>query len=646
MCGILGVIGRRGGVAAIDASVLARLGHRGPDGSGSVTDHFASLGHTRLAILDTSTAGAQPMLSRSGRFVITFNGEIYNYRELRDHLARRGHRFQTGTDTEVLLALFEEYGPACLAHLRGMFAFAIWDRWNREMFAARDRCGERPFFLFHDHERLIFASELKPLVPLLPSVPRIDPAIVDMYLRFQYVPEPWTLLEGVRKLPAAHSLRLRVDSWQLECRRYWSLEDAPEIDGPVAPRIAEALEEAVRLQLRSDVPVGVALSGGIDSGAIAALAARNSAVPMHAFSVGYPGRPPCDERDEALRLGTRLGMRVHEVEIPVGEFVGRFRGMVDALDEPIADPAAFAHLAVPAAARAAGIKVLLGGIGGDELFWGYGWLRQVPLVNRLRDAVLRMPGGRSAICHTGVSRVARRLLKRGWLPPRLRPAAEAAMFAFASRTPVDQAVYMGCTRDFVEVDPVLAGWGLACGTGAADLPPRYWPTVHATRFAADRLVQAVRLVFDTWLVSNCLSLGDRLGMSCGVEMRQPFLDHRLIETVVGLHRRQAGWAEGHKPWLKEAVRGIVPDEVLDRPKRGFTPPVADWLRGVVRAHGHDLEDGVITDSGILQPAIARRIGGCGEGATWPQLFTAYKLVLLEHWARQVAGLRGAARAAA
>jgi len=639
MCGILGIIGRRGlSENELRVSDLARLRHRGPDGEGIVTDRYASLGHTRLAILDPTTAGVQPMQSRSGRFVITFNGEVYNYRELRDHLRGRGHDFRTATDTEVLLAAFEEYGRRCVDHLRGMFAFAIWDRWEKKLFVARDRCGERPFFLWHDAERFVFASELKGLLPLLHSTPQIDPSVVDMYLHFQYVPEPWTLITGVRKLPAAHVLELDVDSWHAEYSRYWSLTESPNIDGPVDAHIAESLDEAVRLQLRADVAVGVALSGGIDSGAIAVLAARHAGPGVHAFSVGYPGRPACDEREQARGLASRLGMHFHEVEIPVADFVDEFPALVDDLDEPLADPAAFAHLALPKAAAAAGIKVLLGGIGGDELFWGYGWMRQVSRMNRLRDMFPWLLDRPWSIGNSSCSYICRKVLKQKRLPPRMRATVESLALALRSQTPAAQPLFMDCAPDFIEAASIIGKEGLFGRAGMPSTPPRYLPTASFSRRTSDHNLQSVCMLFDTWLVSNCLTLGDRMGMSVGVEMRQPLLDHRLIETVVGLHRRHRGWAAGHKPWLKKALRHVLPDDVLDRPKRGFTPPVEEWLKGVVHAYGDNLETGALAHAGIVHPAAARRVADWAASKSWAHLFMAYKLVLLEHWARQIAGV--------
>ena len=302
------------------------------------------------------------MTYAQGRYVVTFNGEIYNYLELRADLEAVGETFGSTSDTEVLLAAYKVWGVACVRRFRGMFAFGLWDKHEKSLFLARDRCGEKPLFYYRNGKQLTFASELKGLVPLLPETPQLDPAVVDMYLHYQYVPEPRTCAPQVQKLPAAHTLTLDRGNWFSEPVPYWNVEDTSGPTGlPTDPVgimrcIRDGLEDAVRLTLRSDVPVGVALSGGIDSGAVATLAQRHYPEPMHAFCVGYPGRPPYDERRQARQLAEQVGMIVHEVELPTQSFVDFFPEPVRILDEPLADIAAFGHLAVPKAAHDLGLR--------------------------------------------------------------------------------------------------------------------------------------------------------------------------------------------------------------------------------------------------------------------------------------------------
>ncbi len=623
MCGILGIVSRTpGSVRRLAAEDIGRLRHRGPDGHGFYNDESASLGHARLSILDLSERACQPMASADGRYICVFNGEIYNFLELRQRLAGLGHTLATTSDTEVLVAAYAQWGRECLPFFRGMFAFAIWDRLERRLFAARDRCGEKPFFYWRDARSFLFASELKGLVPLLEHKPALNAEAVNLYLHYQYVPEPWTLLEGVHKLPAGHYLELDCDSWELRQERYWRVDDFDAVPGDAPRLIAEKLEEAVRLCLRSDVPVGVALSGGIDSGAIAALASRNYGQPMHAFSVGYPGRPRYDERAQAEELARKLGLIFHEVEIPVDDFVEFFPRLVKILDEPVADPAAFGHYAVPKAAAELGIKVLLTGIGGDELFWGYDWTRRAVAKNEeyfSLSAVTRWLGGRLA--RRSMSRV------RQFLPLVLRHAAELA--GERGNTPPDQPLFLGNIPDFQQAFALKRRFCGEALLAQADSVP-FLPTARASAASPARPEAVLTMLFETWLVSNCLTLGDRVSMACGVESRLPFLDAGLIALVQGLRKSVPDHAFGQKALLKKALAGVLPAEVLQRPKRGFQPPVQQWLSGVIEAYGGVLRQGELARDGIYANGPISV-----QGLDWPALFFVYKLLLLEMWRREI-----------
>jgi len=636
MCGILGTLNRSpmaGG--GLTSTHVDRLRHRGPDGQGIHTDGQVSLGHTRLSILDLSDLGSQPMTSGSGRHVITYNGEVYNYLELQAELVALGERFISRCDTEVILAAYRRWGPSCVERFRGMFAFAIWDKQERTLFLARDRCGEKPLIYWQDGERFIFASELKALLPLLPARPALNPAVVDMYLHFQYVPEPFTLLQGVRKLPAAHHLTISSDSWNAQPARYWDLESITARGGNPAELIREELDRAITLTLRSDVPVGVALSGGIDSGAIAALASRHYPEPMHAFSVGYPGRPPYDEREQAKALAAKLGMIFHEVELPVDQFVGFFPDLVGIMDEPIADPAAFGHYSVPKAAADMGIKVLLTGIGGDEVFWGYGWVSHAARVNQLRMALRHLPStARGLLDRSAASGLFRRLAGSARIPALLRDRFRLLVDAGCLSTPADQMVYMSAIDDFNQAFRMKRlCYGPAMDHLSSDNP--FVPTAGVPDRTEDVPAALLRILFETWLASNCLSLGDRVSMAVGVETRLPFLDSGLIELVMGLRRSQPDHGKGHKAWLKKALQGVLADDVLQRPKRGFQPPVHEWLLGVVRNYGHQLRGGRLTSEGILDPQGVDSILSNPNLHAWPDLFFTYKLVLLECWHRML-----------
>lgn len=641
MCGIVGRAYKGAATRKpLSEEILNKLAHRGPDGLGVYTSDYVQFGHVRLSIIDLTDAGRQPMASHDGRYVVTYNGEIYNYLELRAELEALGEHFFTHSDTEVLLVAYKMWGSDCVKRFRGMFAFAIWDNTDKTIFLARDRCGEKPLFYHRDDECITFASELKALVPMLETKPDLDPAVVDMYLHYQYVPEPFTLLKGVHKLPAAHTLIISAASWQATPQRYWSVEDivdsepVPTDTQGILASIRDGLEDAVKMTLRSDVPVAVALSGGIDSGAIAALAQKHYPEPMHAFCVGYPGRPPYDERHQARALAESLGMIVHEVELPVQSFVDFFPELVGIMDEPIADPAAFGHYSVPKAAADHGIKVLLSGIGGDEVFWGYPWVTQTAATNQM---LASRPSLGALVAWASAPEVQAFLDKASRYPrfPSLVRRWAGMLFDLANtQGPQGQLAFYRAAPDFRDafrIKPVLYGPAMQ----ALDVANPFRPTDIGQRNYDEIPAAVIRMLFDTWLASNCLSLADRVSMGVGVESRLPFLDVRLIERVMALRAATPDHHLGQKAWLRAALKGVLPDDVLARPKAGFQPPVQAWLSSVLNAHGDVLRGGQLVQDGIISAAKVDEVLCNLPTQGWPGLFFAYKLVLLEMWFHRV-----------
>jgi asparagine synthase (glutamine-hydrolysing) len=650
MCGIAGALLRDpSGSASIDEravrAALARLQHRGPDDEGVCQSQGLVLGHRRLSILDLSSAGHQPMQTPDGRFTCSLNGEIYNYLELRDELSAHGHSFRTGTDTEVLLAAFAQWGEGALPRLRGQFAFAIWARESSRLWLARDRVGEKPLYYWRDGSRLVFASEIKAIVELLPSPPPLSPDSLVTYLHYQFVLEPDTPLEGVRKLPAGHVIEIGSDCWTAEPRRYWDLASVPALDGDPLERLRHALESAVDLTLRSDAPVGVALSGGLDSGVIAALASRRRR-DLAAFTVGYPGQRDFDERAQASELAASLKIPWHSAELCTEDFVAIFPDLIARLDEPIADVASYGHFAVSKLARDHGVKVLLTGIGGDELFFGYGWVREALRLSRLKRELSRSPSsftlGRARLLRWLLERTplfniaANRRLPAGWrhFVDRVFDAGKIDLDR------PDEWVFYQLDYHWRPAerfsDQVLAG-GFK-----ARVPPRHAYALMRG-LGGDHPnpeVSICRLLFASWLVSNCLDLGDRLSMASSVETRVPLLDAQLIETVIGFWksaRERGGGIEtalDHKAWLRAIARDVLPRDVVDRPKRGFITPTAEWITAVNARYRAWLEDGALIAAGVLDPDRLRRwLRETPDGIH--RQFFQYKLTLLETWCRVV-----------
>lgn len=634
MCGIIGRFNRYGGVKAITNENLQRMQHRGPDGSGILSDNHVSLGHTRLSIIDLSTQASQPMSSSDKRHVLTYNGEIYNYVELRRELEDTGITFRSRSDTEVVLAAFRQWGISCLSRLRGMFAFGLWDSKAKTLLLARDRCGEKPLVYWRDGEQFCFSSEMKSLVPILPETPPLLPAAIDLYMHYQYVPEPFTPLKNILKLPPAHYLLIDPDNWNVEPQQYWRFEDVPEIKEAPGPLIREELRKAIHLTLRSDVPVGVALSGGIDSGGIAAIAAPEYKDTMKAFSVGYPGRPPFDERNQAEGLARLLGLEFHDIELRSDELVAFFPKLVAHMNDPIADIAAYGHYAVARAAADEGIKVLLTGIGGDEVFWGYGWTRDLIHLNRQRTAAmgsikqkaLGWIGGRcdqALLTRLANSNRSPQIFKN--MASRLNEAATLVS------VPEDEAIFMSIVPDFNQA--LIYAPTIYEAEFAAEIPSRnaFSPLKLSLVDPQQTIMGVRRLLFDTWLVSNCLDLGDGVSMGSSVETRIPYLDFRLIELVVGLEKGHPDFSPGYKTWMRDALQGILPDEVMTRPKQGFQPPVLEWLDHLLGKYGELLIAGRLVQSGMISGKTASQLLAGNLGT----IFFAFKLLLLELWYRIV-----------
>lgn len=637
MCGIAGLIARDP-IQAKGYDGLARMSksmiHRGPDGEGYYHDKHVALVMRRLSIIDIAQ-GQQPLYNEDKTLALIANGEIYNFIELRAQLQARGHRFGTGSDCEVIVHLYEEYGQGCVHYLRGMFAFALWDSRKKRLILARDRMGEKPLYLFLQNEMLAFGSELKTLLSSKWVPFELDAHAVDLFFHFQYVPEPRTPLRNLRKLPAAHMLTVTLDPWQAVETEYWSMGDIAPLSGDPVETIRTELDRVGELLVRSDVPVGVALSGGLDSSAVAAIGAKKYPAQMHAFSVGYPGRPFYDERADAKALADHLGMRFHDVEIAADSIVENFPELIHRWDDPIADLSGFGYDSVMKAARRAGVPVILQGQGGDELFWGYPWVTQAARESFRKLAFLK--NGQEVRNYLSVEWRPRSWSKRGlwnWGTSigGLRTSWESLQRDLNS--PSGQAIFYDLTPDFRIARRCMPEWYAARFTESLGTTTPYDPfTIEQPWPRPDILM--TRLICSTYLLENGIAQGDRLGMASSIELRLPLIDYRLVETVIGLRKAQPDHHLPPKAWLRGALKGVLPDWVLNRPKQGFRPPVKDWHRALFATYGANLIDGYLVQAGVLRPEGARVLaaGPFTLGAVVPPSF---KALVLEMWCRRFA----------
>ena len=602
MCGIAGIF-HLSTPKPVDPARIERMcaamAHRGPDGQGVWTAPGVGLGHLRLSIIDLA-GSPQPMASSDGRAMLVFNGEIYNYRELREELRGHGATFQTDGDSEVILAAWQRWGPDCLPRLHGMFAFAIYDLSDRTLFLARDRLGVKPLFYAPLSDgSLAFASELKGLIahPLLRR--EIDPLAVEDYLAWGYVPDHRSILAGVHKLSAGHSLLLRHDAPLPAPRQWWDVSFAERHKGRAADLEAELLHllrQAVTSRMVSDVPLGAFLSGGVDSSAVVALMAEASSNPVKTCTIGFDVAA-LDETSYASAVANRFGTdhRARQVSPDDFDHVDTLAAM---FDEPFADASALPTWRVCQLARET-VTVALSGDGADEAFAGYRRHKFQHSEDRLRGLLpqgLRGPlfGGLGAIYP-----------KADWAPRPLRAKATLQSLSASSETGYARAV--GVTPPELRAQLYSPEFLRLRGDYRAEQP---WEDLMRSAPARSGLDRAQYADLKFWLPGDILTKVDRTSMAVSLEAREPLLDHRLIEFAAGLpeglrlKRGQGKWL------LKKTMQRYLPDEILFRQKQGFVTPIAQWFRGPLAESARGIAaSSALARTGWFEP---RRLGAIAE----------------------------------
>ncbi len=573
MCGIAALIMFRAGVA--DRARVERMGaalrHRGPDGEAAWSDGAIAMFHARLAIIDLAT-GAQPMTD--GTRTITFNGEIYNYRELRAELASHGHRFRTTSDTEVLLAAWAQWGSAALSRLNGMFAFVLHDASSGEVFLARDRVGIKPLYFTRDDDRLLAASEIKALLkdPSVHAAP--DHEALHEYLTFQFVIDDRTLFRNIYKVEPGCVIRVRPATGDLQVQRYWTPHYAVRSDvteDAATEELRALLEDAIDLQLRADVPVGAHLSGGLDSSVLTALAATRLPSPMAAFTGRFAEGPEFDESRYARSVAQRYGVTLHEVVPDVADLSTVLPKLIWHLDEPAAGPGLIPQYAVSQLARRH-VKVVLGGQGGDEVFGGYTRYLVAYLEQALKGAVHET--NEEAEHVVTLSSILPNLPTLRQYVPMLQSfwgsgvfeAMDRRYFRLVDRSEGAPALY--APEFLASHDPEAIFARFAARFNHPETRSYYNKMTHFDLFAS---------------LPALLQVEDRVSMAVGLESRVPLLDHRLIEFVAALPPRLKFRGGELKYLFKRATGDLLPADVLQRKdKMGFPVPLQAWVRGGAR----------------------------------------------------------------
>jgi len=634
MCGIIGRLEFGSDKSPIlDIELLEAIKHRGPDGRGMFHGPGVSLGHSRLAIIDLSDRAGQPMKDDGGNFVVAFNGELYNFEDVRQELVNLGRDFSTNSDTEVFLQAFKTWGYECVTRFRGMFAFAIWDRRKNVLTLGRDPFGEKPLYLWRTEKTLSFASEMKAILQIEPTQPTLDNSAVHRFLAFGYIPEPQTMFTEVTKLGCGSVLEIECDSGVTRHFEYWNTSCTYEMNprgqehSLLSQQLADSFTQASQLATRSDVPIGIALSGGLDSAAVASVVAREHKN-LQAFSVGYSGRPPYDERALAVSLGLSLNMRCHEIEISTEQFVAGFHELIHTLDDPISDPSAFAQMQLFKRASMENIKVILTGIGGDEIFWGYDWVREVAGATNKSNATLQGRLGYllKVARHLGVTRSTRHFVFK--LIRRLQNrSSRASDQPSAGDT---EAKFFELHPSSLEMMDLCDRYGGKSITNQTRFEVDKFPLSRA-KFSQVRHEQVTQLLCDTWLASNCLVLSDRLGMKFGVEVRTPFLDRDFVQRVNLVKQTEQFHLKRSKVMLQQLLHGIVPDHIIHRQKQGFRPPVEEWTLEAIKANWDAVLSGPLIHAGILDPVRVTIDSKRLEKLTVVDLLFWYRITVLHVW---------------
>ncbi len=628
MCGISGAWSAAC-IEARQAESLRRLAHRGPDGTGQFVDEGlgVTLGHVRLAIIDVTVTGAQPMSSHDGAVALSYNGEIYNYRELRAGLERSGVRFRGSSDTEVLLELYLARGMSMLPELNGIFAFALLDRRRGELLLARDALGVKPLYFTEGPQGFSFASEIKGLLPLTDAERTPDQAALDRYLSFQWCPGEGTALSAVRKLGPGEALRVR-DGKILE---RWTWYELPwrrkngaalgQTDAIAA--VSQGLCQAVRRQLVSDVPVGAFLSGGLDSSAVVAFA-REQVPDIRCFTVESVGGEDAGETADlpfARRVAAHLGVPLEVVSVDASRMAGDLERMVWQLDEPLGDPAALNVLYICEAARRGGIKVLLSGAGGDDLFTGYrrhAALRYDALWNWLpRWARRGLGAGAGTLNQTGGT--GRRLARLFSGAEESGDARLAAYFAWRQRGDLLE-LYTPSVREAVEHtrpdQPMLD----------------FLAGIPEGRSRLDRMLALEQRFF---LADHNLIYTDKMSMAAGVEVRVPFLDLDLVELAARIPDRLKQRGPTGKWVLRKAMEPYLPKDVIYRPKTGFGAPLRRWMRNDLRELVRELlSESSLKRRGLFEPRAVQRLIHDNDSGRRDAAYTLFSLLCIEIWCRR------------
>ncbi len=624
MCGIAGILGYEG--AGLESKVRAMeevIPYRGPDDHGTFVSREQGLGfaHRRLSILDTSTAGAQPMVSEDGTVVITYNGEVYNFLEIRQILEAKGYTFRTGTDTEVILAAYDHWGRDCLEHFNGMWAFALFDRKKQEVFLARDRMGIKPLYYHWSGDgTLYFASEVKSILAALDTSPTLEPGLLNAYMDFGYVPGGSTLFSDIHRLLPGHSMVVDLKQMRFKIHAYWDLEFDSREDLGLDHYVEEGrelLNSAIDLRLRSDVPLGIFLSGGLDSSTVVGLLAPRVDRPLKTFSVAYDFGKDFNETPYARQVARQFRTDHHEFFVTQKAFMDFIPDFIRYMDEPVTEAAAISLYFISKQARDH-VTVILSGEGSDEIFAGYDFYRYMTVV----DQYHRLAGkGLSR----GMARAAA-LLPAG---NKFRKYLALGAMGLADR-------YKGISTYDSEMKHRLFRRGVLqeiMGDGTSG-PEAFVRDLFSRTQGWDSLNRMLYFDTKTWLVDDLLIKADRMSMAASLELRVPFLDYRMVEFAARIPTRYKINKGCNKYLLKEIMAPVLPRKIVHRKKMGFPTPLKMMFQDELSGYAREVltQDRAWIKTYFNGNVIEKLLGEHMAG-TQDHHRVIWQLLVLETWAQ-------------
>lgn len=623
MCGILGI---KSTVRVVDKQRLGQMRdtmpYRGPDSNGFWFDDGNKIGlaHLRLSILDPTPAGHQPRVEAAHNCVISYNGEVYNYLEIRAVLETKGYTFETGADTEVVLKAYIEYGHDCLKHFNGMFAIAIWDGNKKELFLARDRLGVKPVYYYHTQDEFIFASETKAILKGLDKKPALNVQLIDSYMSFGYIPGENTLHQGIKRLMPGHYAVLSGNG--LKITEYWDLKFDNQDDKGFDYYVDESkklLESAIDLRLRSDVPLGIFLSGGIDSSAVVGLLAERVEEPLKTFSIGYDFGKGFDETPYAQIIAEKFNTDHHDIKITPAQFKEFIPEYISLMDEPVTEAAAISLFFVAKLAKEK-VTVALSGEGSDEIFAGYDLYQYMSVLEKYRNVV----GQTGANFFAGVSNKvfgkSHKVSK--YLNMATQPIEQRYKGMSTYPDHQKEALYKPEFKELIEQDDQVS---------SRPFSKQLFEKVKGQ----DQLNKMLYFDTKTWLVDDLLIKADRMSMAASLELRVPFLDYRLVEfaaTIPSKHKIKKG--EGKYP-LKKMMEGILPNDIIYRKKMGFPTPLKLMFQNELRDYAEKL---LLSDETKLHQFFRKgrimQLIKEHNNDKFDHHKTLWQLVVLEEWLRK------------